>query len=49
MYPVLNAILFGEGIVNDAIAIIIYRIQNEYSLYLFFFIMIGSVLIGKIS
>jgi NhaP-type Na+/H+ or K+/H+ antiporter len=24
-YPVLNAVLFGEGIINDAVAIILFR------------------------
>jgi NhaP-type Na+/H+ or K+/H+ antiporter len=45
IYPVLNAILFGEGIVNDAIAIVLYRIENleviNFVSTLFFSLLIG--------
>jgi NhaP-type Na+/H+ or K+/H+ antiporter len=31
-YPVLNAVLFGEGIINDAVAIILFRTISELKL-----------------
>ena len=31
-YPVLNAVLFGEGIINDAVAIILFRTVSELKL-----------------
>lgn len=48
-FPTLNAILLGEGIVNDAIAIVLYRISDNFSLITFVYIFFGSVSLGVLG
>jgi len=60
-YPVLNAIIFGEGIVNDAVSILLFKIithdseQNtfefvlSFSLLVFSSLVIGIAFVGAIA
>lgn len=49
-YPILNAIVFGEGIVNDAVSILLFKIithdsdQNTFDFILSFTLLVASSL-----
>ena len=50
-YPVLNAIVFGEGIVNDAVCILLFKIitQDSHQDTLEFVISFALIVVGSLA